>query len=208
MVFTFEIFRSYILGPPIIIYIDHSALEHLLLKNDSKSRLIRWILLLQKFDVQIKDKVGVENLVANHLSRITVEKEDATPLKDTFPDEHLFAVSTLPWYVAIVNYLATCKIPTKWSQHDLKGFMAEAKKFFYNDPFMKKYCSDQIVRRCIPDSEIDSVLNFCHSGICRGHLSAHKIVAKILQPGFYWTTLLKDTYKLCQSFLACQKLGG
>ena len=94
VVFALEKFWSYILGSPIIIYTDHSALKHLLLKNDTKPRLIRWILLLQEFDLQIKDKVGVENLVADHLSRITVEKEDATPLKDTFPDEHLFAVST------------------------------------------------------------------------------------------------------------------
>ena len=102
----------------------------------------------------------MENLVADHLSRITLEKEDATPLKDTFPDEHIFAVSTLPWYAAIVNYLATGKIPTKWSNRDLKRFMSEVKSFFYNDPFLYKYCSDQIVRKCVPDCEIDSISDF------------------------------------------------
>ena len=91
---------------------------------------------MQESDLQIKDKVGVENLVADHLSRITMEKDDATRLKDTFPDEHLFAVSTVPWYAEIANYLATGKFPTKWSNQDLKRFMNEVKNFFYNDPFL------------------------------------------------------------------------
>ena len=112
VVFALEKFRSYILGSPIIVYTDHSALKHLLSKKETKPRLIRWILLLQEFDIQIKDKIGVENLVADHLSRIVVEQEEVTPLKDTFPDEHLFSVSTLPWYADIVNYLATGKLPT------------------------------------------------------------------------------------------------
>ena len=163
---------------------------------------------MQEFNIQIKDKVGVENLVADHLSRIVVEQEEATPLKDQFPDEHLFAVSTLPWYADIVNYLATCKLPINWSPQDVKRFMVEVKSFFYNDPFLYKYCGDQIVRRCIPNSEFESVLQFCHDGICGGHFSGHKTVAKILQCGFYWPTLFKDTFKYCKSCLSCQKLGG
>ena len=57
VVFALEKFRSYILGSPIIIYTDHSALKHLLLKNDTKPRLIRWILLLQEFDIQSRTRL-------------------------------------------------------------------------------------------------------------------------------------------------------
>ena len=157
VVFALEKFRSYILGSPIIVYTDHSALKHLLSKKETKPRLIHWIVLLQEFDIQIKDMIGVENLVADHLSRIVVEQEEATPLKDTFTDEHLFSVSTLPWYADIVNYLATGKLPTHWSSQDVKMFKVEVKSFFYDDHFLYKYCDDQIVRKCVHDSEIESV---------------------------------------------------
>ena len=129
VVFELEKFRSYILGSPIIVYTYHSGLKHLLSKKETKPRLIRWILLLQEFDIQIKDKIGVENLVADHLSRNVVEQEEATPLKDTFPDEHLFVVSTLPWYADIVNYLAIGKLHIHWSSQDVKMFLVEVKSF-------------------------------------------------------------------------------
>ncbi|RDX99452.1 hypothetical protein CR513_17503, partial [Mucuna pruriens] len=66
---------------------------HLLLPCDTtkpnvKLRLIRWILLLQEFDIEIRDKRGGENLVADHLSKIERES-DPMPIRDDFPDEQL-----------------------------------------------------------------------------------------------------------------------
>ncbi|RVW29426.1 Retrovirus-related Pol polyprotein from transposon 17.6 [Vitis vinifera] len=73
VVFALDKFRNYLLGTSIVIFTDHSALKYLLNKKDAKARLIRWILLLQEFNIQIKDKQGVENVVADHLSRVKVE---------------------------------------------------------------------------------------------------------------------------------------
>ena len=81
----------------VIVYTDHSALKYLLAKKDAKPRLIRLILLLQEFDLEIKDKKGTKNVVVDHLSRLEnldldalAEKND--PINEEFQDEYLFSV--------------------------------------------------------------------------------------------------------------------
>ena len=76
-------------GSKVIVYTDHAAIKYLLTKADSKPRLIRWILLLQEFDLVNKDKKGSENLVADHLSRLVNEEVTLKKLeiRDEFPDE-------------------------------------------------------------------------------------------------------------------------
>ncbi|XP_049399730.1 uncharacterized protein LOC125863764 [Solanum stenotomum] len=61
VVYAFENFRAYLLGTKVIVHIDHSALRYLMAKKDVKPRLIRWVLLLQEFDFEVKDQKGYEN---------------------------------------------------------------------------------------------------------------------------------------------------
>jgi hypothetical protein len=70
VVFSFENFRSYITNSKVIIYTDHTAIKYLLAKKNAKLRLICWILLLQEFDANIRDKKEIEYVVADHLSRM------------------------------------------------------------------------------------------------------------------------------------------
>ncbi|PNX60458.1 hypothetical protein L195_g060191, partial [Trifolium pratense] len=88
IVFALDKFRSYLLGSKVVVFTDHAALKYLLKKPEAKPRLIRWMLLLQEFNVEIKDKSGAENLVADHLSRIERDA-DPFPIHDNFPDEQL-----------------------------------------------------------------------------------------------------------------------
>lgn len=102
VVFALEKFWSYLVGAKIIVYIDHAALKYLLSKKDAKPRLIRWVLLLQEFDLEIKDKKGSENVLADHLSRLIIpatKEADSLPLSESFPDEQLFAAQiNTPWF--------------------------------------------------------------------------------------------------------------
>ena len=113
IVFALEKFRSYIVGSPVTIFTNHVALKHLLSKQDTKPRLTRWILLCQEFNLTIKDKKGVENVVAYHLSRLVSETtSEGLPTSKTFPDEKIFVLVHCPWYADIVNYLVTRQIPS------------------------------------------------------------------------------------------------
>ena len=77
MVFSCEKLRSYILGSHVVIHIDHATIRYMVAKNDVKLRLIRWVLLLQEFDLEIKDKNGSDNVITDHLSILekTTEEE-------------------------------------------------------------------------------------------------------------------------------------
>ena len=87
-----------------IVYSDYAALRYLMTKKNAKPRLIRWILLLYEFNLKIRDKKGEENLVADHLSRLSIVKYDFI-LRKTFPNEQLFSVNpSLPWYADIIHF--------------------------------------------------------------------------------------------------------
>ncbi|RDX72963.1 Retrovirus-related Pol polyprotein, partial [Mucuna pruriens] len=103
IVFASDKFHSYLFGSKVIVFSDHAALRFLLKKPDAKSRLIR-------------DKKGVENSVADHLSRIGRESEPM-PIKDEFPDKQLLHITTpTPWFANICNFVTASKFPPEASR--------------------------------------------------------------------------------------------
>ncbi|XP_073016954.1 uncharacterized protein [Primulina eburnea] len=164
IVFAFEKFHSYLVLSKVIVYTDHSALKYLLAKKDAKPRLIRWILLLQEFDLEIRDKKGVENVVADHLSRLEDIRINGvhTDIDDWFPDEQLFEVNACPWYANFANFLVTGTPPPNLSFHQRKKFFSDVKYYFWEEPFLFKICADAMIRRCVAEEETSQILNHCH----------------------------------------------
>ncbi|GJS06509.1 reverse transcriptase domain-containing protein [Tanacetum coccineum] len=113
VVYAFEKFRSYLVMSKSIVYTDHSAIKYLFAKKDAKARLMRWILLLQEFDIDVRDKKGAENLAADHLSRLENPHQDKfenKEINEAFPLETLGSVAlqdqSTPWFADFANYHA------------------------------------------------------------------------------------------------------
>ena len=89
MIFGCEKFRLYIMGSHVIVHTNHAIIKYLMAKKDAKPRLIRWVLLRQEFDIEIKDKKGSENVIIDHLSRIesTTEGRRGLEIEESSPDE-------------------------------------------------------------------------------------------------------------------------
>ncbi|GKB60427.1 reverse transcriptase domain-containing protein [Tanacetum coccineum] len=122
-------------------------------KQDAKPRLVRMVLLLQGFNIEIKDKKRAENLAADHLSRLenldlgTFTEEE---IMDEFPDEHLMILKAElnddePWYTDCVNYIVG-KIPfwTNWDSASITGRKVYESGFFW--PSIFKDAKDYIMR--------------------------------------------------------------
>ena len=130
--FTFDKLQSYLIGNKVIMHTNHSAIKYLMTKKDAKPRLIRWVLLLQEFDLEIKDKKGPENLVADHLSRLE-ESSKEIQINDKFPDEQLLEIEDkklVPWFADLVNYLLAKVLPPEFSYQQKKRFFAQLKHYY------------------------------------------------------------------------------
>nr|CAN80876.1 hypothetical protein VITISV_003321 [Vitis vinifera] len=208
VVYALDKFRAYLIGSSIVVFTDHSALKYLLTKQDAKARLIRWILLLQEFNLQIRDKKGVENVVADHLSRLNIAHDThGLPINDDFPEESLMLVEEVPWFAHIANYLVTGEIPSEWSSQDKKNFFAKVHAYYWEEPFLFKYCADQIIRKCVPEQEKHGILSHCHENACGGHFAFQKTAMRVLQSGFWWPSLFKDAHEVSKGCDKCQRLG-
>ncbi|GJZ69583.1 reverse transcriptase domain-containing protein [Tanacetum coccineum] len=204
VVYAFKKFWPYLVLSKTIVYTDHSALKYLFAKQDAKPRLLRWILILQEFDVTIRDKKGVENLVADHLSRLEnphqgdLEKKEIT---ETFPLETLGMISfhgdsSTPWFADIANYHAGNFVVKGMSSQQKKKFFKDVKHYFWDDPYLFRIGADQVIRRCVYGQEAVDILMACHNGPTGGHHGANYTAKKVFDSGFYWPTIYRDAHDM------------
>ncbi|GKA74104.1 reverse transcriptase domain-containing protein [Tanacetum coccineum] len=182
-------------------------------KQDAKLRLLWWILLLQEFDVIIRDKKRAENLAADHLSRLEnphqgdLEKKEITEI---FPLETLGIISfhgdsNTPWFSDIANYHAGNFVVKGMSSQQKKKFFKDVKHYFWDDPYLFKICADQVIRRCVHGQEVVDILTACHNGPIGGHHGANYTAKKVFDSDFFWPTIYRDAHDLVTRCDTCQR---
>ncbi|GJU95425.1 reverse transcriptase domain-containing protein [Tanacetum coccineum] len=160
-----------------IVHTDHSALRHLFKKQDVKLRLIRWILLLQEFDIEIKDRKGTKFFAADHLSWIeNDETSDDSEVNDNFPGETLMEINTKdePWFADIANYLVSDIIPKRMTYQQKKKFFSDLKHYLWEEPYLFKVCFDVAIDyvskwaevQALPTNDAKVVITFLKKLFC------------------------------------------
>lgn len=134
VVFVFDKFRSYLVSTKVVVYNNHGAIKYLIANKDAKPSLIIWILLLQEFDLEIRDKKGIENLVDDHLSRLLEEvlDKDVGEIQENFPDKKLLLITNgvTPWYADNGNYFVRKVVPPDFNSKQWKQFFHMTRNYF------------------------------------------------------------------------------
>ncbi|GJX42458.1 reverse transcriptase domain-containing protein [Tanacetum coccineum] len=165
----------------------------------------------RKFDIEIKDRKGTENVAADHLSRIKNDEiSDDSEVDDNFPGETLMEINTKdePWFADFANYLVGDIIPKGMTYQQKNKFFSDLKHYFWEEPYLFKVCSDGMIRRCISGPETRTILDQCHHGPTGGHYGPNVTAKKVLDSGFYWPTIIKEAHTLVRLCKACQKTGN
>ncbi|GJZ17706.1 reverse transcriptase domain-containing protein, partial [Tanacetum coccineum] len=173
------------------------------------------ILILQEFDVIIRDKKGAENLAADHLSRLENPHQDVLENKEiteTFPLETLGMVTfcgddSTPWFVDFSNYHEENFIVKGMSSQQKKKFFKDVKHYFWDDPYLFRICADQMIRQCVSGQEAVDILTACHNGTTGGCHGANYTAKKVFDFGFYWPTIYRDAHDLVTRCDTCQRQG-
>nr|GEW28179.1 reverse transcriptase domain-containing protein [Tanacetum cinerariifolium] len=149
------------------------------------------VLLLQEFDIIIRDKKGAENLATDHLSRLENSYQrvlDKKEINEMFPLETLNMVSfrgdsSTSWFTDFAKYNAGNFVVKEISSQQKNKFFKDVKHYFWDDPFLFKIYADQVIRRCVHGQEAVDILKACHNGPIEGHHGPNYTVekGKILQ---------------------------
>jgi hypothetical protein len=136
--------------------------------------------------------------------------EDVVPIAEMFPDEQLMHISQIstPWFADIMNYIITAQMPSHWTKQDRSKFLAGGSTSFGMILTCLNTALDQIIRRCILESDYQKILSFYHDHACGGHFSSKNTATKILQSGFYWASIFHDAHAYYSACERCQKLGS
>nr|GFA97844.1 DNA-directed DNA polymerase [Tanacetum cinerariifolium] len=164
---------------------------------------------------KVLDTKGAENLAADHLSRLENPYEsvlDPKEINEKFPLQTLGMVtfhgdSSAPWFADFANYHACNFIVKGMTSQQKNKFFKDVKHYFWDDPFLFKVCTDQVIRRCVHGKKALDILEACHNGPKGGHHGVNLIAKKIFDSGFFWPTIYKDAHEFVKNCDSCQRQG-
>lgn len=148
--------------------------------------------MLQEFSFKIIVRPGKSHVSADHLSRIKIG-EPPEGVNDDFPDAQLFQIAVLPqWYTSIGEYLSTGQFSREMPLNERRKLVLRSRTFQLINRLLYKMGPDQILRRCVIEEEIPTILKEVHEGPVGGHRGPDTTVRKILLAGLWWPTLHND----------------
>ncbi|XP_049405186.1 uncharacterized protein LOC125868609 [Solanum stenotomum] len=127
---------------------------------------------------------------------------------EEFPDEKLMVldISEVPWYAHIVNLIVSGDYPPGATTQQNKKLNHDVKFYIQDELFLFKQGVDRVVRRCITDSEVQKVLESCHASPYGGHHGGERMTHKVVQSGFFWPSLFKNSIAFVKGCDKCQRL--
>ena len=150
-------------------------------------------------------KPGRMHLQANHLSRLS-ESLGENPVDDRLVDDGLFVVTSTPeWNAGIVEFLTTHKLPEEWTKEERRKVRVNSRQFVILGHKLFRKGSDGLLKRCVSETEVQSILIACHDSACGGHFSGRLTGQKILRADYFWPTLFKDAHNYVRKCDACQR---
>nr|GEW30680.1 reverse transcriptase domain-containing protein [Tanacetum cinerariifolium] len=170
---------------------------------------------VKEFKFKVIDTKGAENLAADHLSRLENPHQnvlDKKEINDTFPLETLNVESfrgnsSTPWFANFENYHARNLVVKGMSFQQKNKFFKDVKHYFWDDPFLFKICTDQVIRRCVHGQEAVDILNASHNKPTGRHHGLNYTAKKVFDSDFYWPTIYRDSHDLVKYCDACQRQG-
>ncbi|RVW32099.1 Retrovirus-related Pol polyprotein from transposon 17.6 [Vitis vinifera] len=172
-------------GKPYVIYYASKTLNEAQRNyTTTEKELLAVVFALDKFRAYLDEK-GVENVVADHLSRLVIAHDShGLPINDEFPEESLMSIEVAPWYSHIANYLVTREVPSEWSAQDKKHFFAKIHAYYGRSLFSSNIMRIKIIRKCVPEQEQSRILSHCHDSACGGHFASQKTTMRVVQSDF------------------------
>jgi len=203
LVWALEKLRHHLYGRPFIVYTDNSPLKWLCTKKKLEGRLARWILALQEYDFTVQHVKGVENGVADALSRNPVGEPE-----ETDPTAHMdvCALVTQPFLHADLALL-------QQGDPTLGPILLEARKVdgknpsgyhIYRDALYKENPSSGRSKLLVVPSILRrQIVESCHDFPAGGHNGIAKTLHRVMQR-YWWPGLDRNVKAYVASCRSCQ----